>query len=405
MKGQKLESFIMKVLICNTLEKRGGAARSAYRIYEAIKNQGVDITYHYLFKDKQETKSLIPKIDAIPRLLFARNRKVPFSTSIFSFGGKRKIKKFNPDILHLNYINMGMLSIREIGSFDIPVVWTLHDSWAFTGGCHLPTECDLYENDCGNCPSLQSKNTLDLSSFILKQKKKYWKNKNIHIVCPSKWIMSKAEKSPLFKKENIHLIPNPLNTEVFRHFNKEISRKKYDLDINKKYILFGSINPFRDKNKGFHLLADALRKIKTENVELLVFGSETKTPDTYKDIPIRNIGFIENGNDLAYLYSAADITVITSISENLPNILLESLSCGTPCIGFNVGGIPEIINKELLGETVKPYDTEELARKMDSLINSDYRDNREEIHKNIKDRYDYEVISKQYIELYKSLTL
>lgn len=394
----------MKILICNTLEKKGGAAKSTNRIYESLKNKNVDIEYYYLFKDGQESKSLIPKIDAIPKKLFTKAKKLPFSSSLFSFGRKNVVRKYNPDILHLNYINMGMFSIKEIGSFNIPIVWTLHDSWAFTGGCHLPNSCERYNENCGNCSVLSSKKSFDLSSFIFSQKEKQWKNKNIHIVCPSKWIMSKAKESSLFPQENIHLIPNPINTEVFKPFDKTDSRQMYNLDSNKKYVLFGSVNPFNDRNKGFHLLVDALKKIDTKNVELLVFGSQNSTPNIDINIPVRNIGFIEDENRLAHLYSAADLTVMTSISENLPNVLIESLACGTPCLGFDVGGIPEIINKEILGNTVKAFDITTLAKSIETMLKNNIYDP-EEIHNDIKKRFDYDIISEKYIDLYNTLAL
>lgn len=394
----------MKVLICNTLESKGGAAKAAYRIYESVKQQGVDAIYVYKYKDGAESKSIIPKIDAIPKYLFSNNRKIPFSTSIFSFGGQKLIKKYNPDIVHLNYINMGMFSIREIGQIKKPVVWTIHDSWAFTGGCHLPNDCQRYKNSCENCPALESKKTDDLSNFVFNQKLKYWKGKNIHLVCPSKWIMSKAKESPLFEEDNIHFIPNPINTNIFKPMDKRISRQKYNLRADKHYILFGSINPFEDPNKGFHLLIESLKRVKTPNIELLVFGSQTNIPKIKSKFPIKNIGFVKNENDLAYLYSAVDITVNTSISENLPNTIIESLACGTPCIGFRIGGIPDIINNKILGKTVSPFNVLEFASSIDFEIGKESI-NKKEISKNIEKRFGYNTISKEYLSLYQSLTL
>lgn len=394
----------MKVLICNTLESKGGAAKAAYRIYESVKQQGVDAIYVYKYKDGEESKSIIPKIDAIPKYLFSNNRKIPFSTSIFSFGGQKLIKKYNPDIVHLNYINMGMFSIKEIGQINKPVVWTIHDSWAFTGGCHLPNDCQRYKNSCGNCPALESKKTDDLSNFVFNQKLKYWKGKNIHLVCPSKWIMSKAKESPLFEKDNIHLIHNPINTDIFKPMDKRISKQKYNLRADKHYILFGAINPFEDPNKGFHLLIESLKRVKTPNIELLVFGSQTNIPKIKSKFPIKNIGFVKNENDLAYLYSAVDITVNTSISENLPNTIIESLACGTPCIGFRIGGIPDIINNKILGKVVSPFNVLEFASSIDSEIGKESI-NKKEISNNIEKRFGYNTISKEYLSLYQSLTL
>lgn len=391
----------MTILHCNTLEKRGGAARSARRIVECLENNKVETKYYYLFKDGEESKSLIPKIDAIPRLLFSRRKSIPFSTSIFSFGNRRVVKKYNPDIVHLHYINMGLFSIKDIGRFDVPVVWTLHDSWAFTGGCHLPEECENYTLECKNCPALGLDKNIKLSSYILSLKEKHWKNKDITLVCPSNWIAQKAKGSHLFDKNKIIVIPNPINTDVFKPRNREEARKKYNLDRNKKYILFGAINPTGDANKGFKYLKEALSKLHLRNTELLLLGTEDKTD---AQIPVRSIGYIDNDKDLSYLYSAADICVNSSLSENLPNVLIESLSCGTPCIGFDTGGIPEIINRQEFGKVVEKYNTEKLAQAIEEILNKGHIYDREKMNNEIKEKYGYEIISEKYRNLYKKLT-
>jgi len=394
---------VMKILVCNTLEKKGGAARSARRITECLKQNGIDAQYQYLYKEEQERKSLIPKIDAIPKLLSSKQRKTPFSSSLFSFGGKKMVEKLNPDILHLNYINMGMFSIKEIGNFNIPIVWTLHDSWTFTGGCHLPNDCMKYTSKCNNCPALGSTRNFDLSTYILSQKEKHWSGKSITLVCPSEWLAKKAKESRLFRNSEVLVIPNPIDTSVFKPYDKEESRKKYNLESDKRYILFGSVNPLKDRNKGFHFLRDALKNFDLENTELLVFGTDQEGIDV--DIPVRSVGYIEEEKDLAMLYSASDVTIISSMSENLPNVLIESLACGTPCVGFDVGGVPEIINKKELGEVVEPFDTRKLSEAIKVCLTSKERFSREDLHLDIEQRYGYKVIAEKYTKLYESLSL
>lgn len=383
----------MKVLICNTLENKGGAARVSKRIYESLKQLNVDTQYLFLFKDGEEKKSIIPKIDAIPKIVFLKDRKIPFSTSLLSFGGKQKIEKYKPDILHLNYINMGMLSIKEIGSFDTPIVWTLHDSWAFTGGFHLPNNEEINLFRFG----------FDLGKYILNEKKRYWTKKNITFVCPSKWMFENVKRSGLFNEYNTLVIPNPINTKIFKPFDKEIARKRFNLDMDKKYILFGSVNPLKDKNKGFELLKDTLKNFKTTDTELLIYG----TDEEVLDLPIRSrsMGYIEKEEDIALLYSASDVTVVPSLSENFPTALVESLACGTRVVGFNIGGIPEIISKEEYGELVESYNTKKLSEAIEEvLIDSDTTD-REYLHKEIEMRYGYDVIGRRYKQLYEELTM
>jgi glycosyltransferase involved in cell wall biosynthesis len=391
----------MKILVCNTLEKKGGAARSANRIVSCLKQDGLDTDFCYLYKDSQESKSLIPKIDAIPKLLFSKRRKTPFSSSIFSFGKKNFVKKYNPDILHLNYINMGMFSIKDIGNFKMPIVWTLHDSWTFTGGCHLPNDCERYTSRCGQCPALGSKKDSDLSRYIFSKKERYWNGKNITLVCPSKWMYENAKRSKLFENSDIQLIPNPIDTSIFKPKDKIEARKKYNLDLNKKYILFGSVDPLKDKNKGFELLKEALENLKLQDVELIVFGTDEKEIEI--NIPVKSVGYIQKEEDMASLYSAADITVLTSRSENLPNVLIESLACGTPCVGFRVGGIPEILAEEDFGEIAEPFDSKSLSSAIQRVLSKDISSKRNSLHEKIEKIYGYKAVSKKYKELYEKI--
>jgi glycosyltransferase involved in cell wall biosynthesis len=395
----------MKVLICNTLKSQGGAAKASQRICDCLSKSNIDCKYHYLFENGMSSKSMIPKIDAIPKLLCSKDRKIPFSSSIVSFGTSNKIiKKYKPDILHLNYTNMGLFSINEIGDSKIPIVWTLHDSWAFTGGCHLPLDCTKFKNYCSNCPALQSKKNYDLSSFIFSKKLKHWKSTNITAVCPSKWMFENAKNSKIFEEKKIVIIPNPINTNIFKPKNKNEARKLLNLDKNKKYILFGSMNPLTDKNKGFEYLKDALNLIPQKNTELLIFGTNEKI--TNFPIPIRSLGYIEDETTLANVYSSADTTVVPSISENLPYVMIESLACGTPVIGFKVGGIPEIISKNIFGKLVGEFDIKNLGESINETLSTNLGEQvRDEIHKEIEIIYGYKAVSKQYIDLYHSLSL
>lgn len=390
----------MKVLICNTLKNQGGAAMASQRICDCLRENSINCRFHYLFENDTSSKSIIPKIDAIPKLLFSRNRKTPFSSSLISFGTSNNvIRDYKPDVLHLNYTNMGLFSINEIGNSKIPIIWTLHDSWAFTGGCHLPLDCSRFKGSCSNCPALKSKKNYDLSSYIFSQKMKQWKNKNITAVCPSKWMAENAKNSRIFKEKKVVVIPNPIDTNIFKPKNKYDARKILNLDKKKNYILFGSINPLTDKNKGFEYLKEALRLLSLENTELLLFGTNSKITDF--PIPVRSLGYIDNEETLVNIYSSADTTVVPSISENLPYVMIESLACGTPVIGFNVGGIPEIINKELFGKLVDKFDVKKLGESIESILSTKNEQQvRDRIHKEIEKVYGYEVIGQQYKDIY-----
>ncbi len=399
----------MKVVVCNTDELKGGAAKAAKRISKSLLLNGVDVTFFSLEGNGEarsesfffrKGKFFWSRLEQYPKLFFSNNFAAPFSTSKYSLGHRKYVEVLNPDIIHLNYINNGLFSIKDIGLLTKPVVWTLHDSWAFTGGCHLPLDCKRYEKMCGNCPVLNVGRENDLSRSIWRSKKKLWEGVNLTIVSPSKWLAKCAGESSLFKDCRVEVISNPIDTEVFRKRNREKVKKELNLEKEKKYILFGAVNATTDKNKGFDFLKEALKKLKTKNVELLVFGCQQGEISDLS-IPVKNLGFVKEEKVLVKIYSAADVTVIPSISENQPTIAVESLACGTPVVGFDIDGLEELIVDEKLGVLAKKYDTNELAERIDEVLERE--SDAYFCEKYVKKNFNFLEIGRQYKELFESL--
>ncbi len=399
----------MKVVVCNTDESRGGAAKAAKRISKSLFLNGVEAPFFALEGNgckRNESfffrrgKFFWSRLEQYPKLFFSNNFAAPFSTSKYSLGHRKYVEILDPDIIHLNYINNGLFSIKDVGLFKKPVVWTLHDSWAFTGGCHLPLGCKRYRKMCGNCPVLDVGRENDLSRSIWRSKKKFWDDVNLTIVSPSKWLAKCAKESSLFKDCRVEVISNPIDTEIFRKRKKEKVKKELNLEKQKKYILFGAVNATRDKNKGFDFLKEALKKLKVKDVELLIFGCQQGEISNL-DIPVKNLGFVKEEKDLAKIYSCADITVIPSISENQPNIAVESLGCGTPVVGFDIDGLKELIVDRKLGVLAKKYDTNELAKKMDEVL--ERKNDSSFCEKYVKKNFNLLEIGEQYKKLFESL--
>ena len=402
----------MKILVCNTHESKGGAAKSARRIYECLKSNGQDVHYITYFSETSDEdvyspnsfvdkilRFVIPKLDYLLRIIFIKDRKVPFSASLFSSGVPRFLNSFSPDIVNLNYTNMGFLSIKDLTKIKAPIVWTLHDSWAFSGGIHLPSHSENLYPELLNKHLLRYPKSFNISEFIFLQKKKLWRNLDITIVSPSRWLATRASQSSVFKKEHIKVIPNPINTTIFKPRDKIFSRRKLELDLGNRYILFGAVNGLKDSNKGFKMLLKAIKMLGNEDIKILSFGSQESS---FSDDKIIELGYIEDQEELSYIYSAADVTVLPSFSENFPNVLLESVSCGTPIVGFAVGGIPEIIKDDSIGSLAKPYEIKDLSLKIkETLYNKKF--DRGTMHRGIEKEYGFEEISNKYINLYKSI--
>jgi glycosyltransferase involved in cell wall biosynthesis len=400
----------MKVVVCNTHESKGGAAKAANRIADSLKLNEVDVSFlalegedvkkheGFLFRN---TKFFWSRLEQYQKILSVKDFSLPFSASQYSLGYVKYIEELNPDIIHLNYINNGLFSIKDVSLINRPIVWTLHDSWAFSGGCHLPLNCRKFEKKCGDCPILNKGVEKDLSRHVWNLKNRYWKKLNLVVVCPSGWLADCARKSSLFKNFQIETISNPLDIDIFTNMDKFAARQELGLSGDKKYILFGAVDAIRDKNKGFDFLKDALEGLKTDDVRLLVFGSRRRE-NFNLSIPVKDLGFITSEKELAKVYSAADMTIIPSVSENQPNIAIESLACGTPIVGFGIDGLKEIVVNEELGLLAKPYDSDDLRIKIDEILSKEFID-REFISNHIKENFNFAKIGKRYKDLFESI--
>jgi len=411
----------MKILIVNTYDILGGAARAAYRLHRSLLSAGIDSKMLVQTKKSDDYTvipvyggnkigkafSLIrPILDRIP-LKFYKNRiKTPFSPAWLPFSKViEKINEMNPDIVHLHWIAGGMIKIEDLAKINKPIVWTLHDNWAFTGGCHIKWNCEKYTDFCGACPVLGSDKEYDLSKKVWIRKNKVFKKINMVIVSPSKWLYDCSKKSSLLKNKRHKVMPNPIDVDLFKPVDKSISRKIWNLPQNKKLIAFGAVSATSDINKGFKELSEALYKIADKkNIELVVFGSsEPKNPPDF-GFKTHYLGHLHDDVSLVTLYSAVDVVVVPSLQENLSNTIMESLACGTPVVAFNVGGNSDMIEHLKNGYLAKPFDTDDLKNGIEWVLNTVKYD---ELCKNAREKvlreFDSKIVAKKHIELYKEL--
>ncbi len=409
----------MKILQLSTNDLSGGAAKAAFRLHTALKNNGVE-SYMFVQRKQSNDKTVLGaksnlfyrginylrgKIDHFPKKSYFSRQIVPWSINWLPNPFLiRKIRRIDPDIIHLHWINGGFIpinSLKKILKLKKPIVWTLHDSWTFTGGCHIPHDCKKYEQQCGKCPLLGSNKDYDLSRIIWLKKKKEFDKVNMTFVTPSIWLKNCAKNSSLLKNKKVIIIPNFVDIDKFKNVDKNLARKKLGLSKNKKYLLFGAMSATTDKNKGFDLLLKSLQALKnTKNIELLVFGNKALVEINTK-IPIHFFGRINNMKMLNELYSASDVTIVPSKSENFPNIILESFSSGTPCVAFNIGGIPDIIDHKVNGYLAKPFDVKDLAKGIKfCLLEKNLGENARD---KMINEYTQKIQVKKYRDLYQEL--
>ena len=411
----------MKVLILNTSEKIGGAAIAANRLMQALNNAGIEAKM--LVRDKQTdnphviplcTSSFKKQINSFrfywERLIIfiatGLDRKNLFRASIANTGADISnhpaVKE--ADIIHLHWINQGFLSLSDINKLtqlNKPIVWTMHDMWPCTGIYHHVKESPFYTNTVGK---------RFLTNLIAKRKHKAYQSGKISFVCCSHWLENEARKSLLTKPYSITCIPNPINTTVFKQLQSN-TRQEFNLPENKYLLLFGALN-VTDKQKGIDYLIESLKYLQDKhsdiykNTELVVFGQVKTEIQSLFNVPIHAMGYLNDMEQIVKLYNAVDLFVTSSLEENLPNTIMESMACGTPCIGFNVGGIPEMIDHKQNGYIANYKDAQDLAKGIEwMLCYSDKKAMSKNCVEKVRNCYSEKVIAQKYADLYTELLL
>jgi glycosyltransferase involved in cell wall biosynthesis len=416
----------MKVTLLTTY-KSGGAGIACQRLANALVKEGIDA--RILTQDKESHGSNIHSISQSPIGQF--KNKIRLAKELFPFILNEKTRQdrfkfslaiegidisnhpliLDSDIIHLHWINQGFLSlnsIRKLQSLGKPIVWTLHDMWAFTGGCHYTGNCRAFEKVCGLCPYLRNPSPHDLSYKTWVRKNDLYKNSRFTFVTCSNWLKSEAEKSSLVSAFQIESIPNPIDVSVFAPAEKKLIREQMSLPENAKVILFGAMN-LEDKRKGFDYLHEALQILASRypnvhsEVEIVVFGKANQGEIQFP-FNTRNLGIVRGDDHVRKIYSAADVFVLPSLEDNLPNTIMESMACGTPVAGFLVGGIPEMVDHLKNGFIAEHKSAEDLAEGIYTILyRSDSYKLGQEARKKVIDNYSEEIIARKYIKLYDGL--
>ncbi|MGY4535948.1 glycosyltransferase involved in cell wall biosynthesis [Mucilaginibacter sp. UYNi724] len=418
----------MKVALINTSDSGGGAAEACMRLLKALQLQQVDVTMVVQHKKRAEDavytieRNIFGKLrsklnfllERIPFMLFQeRDKQVRFAFSPANAGtdiSQSKIIK-EADIIHLHWTNSGFLSIKDIKkiiALNKPIVWTLHDMWAFTGGCHYAGPCNHFKNQCGNCYFLRNPEDNDLShDGWLHKKDALSIAKNLSIVTCSHWLGEVAMKSTLLKGFIIQAIPNPIDIDLFSHKDKAAARTKWGVNPSAKIILFGAAN-VNDRRKGISFLVEALRVLKAsrlnEDIEIVIFGKNKHFDTNALSFPVKQLNTITSPADLAEIYSMADVFVSPAIEDNLPNMIMEAMSCSTPVVAFNTGGIPDLIDHQVNGYMAEFKSATDLAAGLNDVLNTGNRDKYAAAARyKVKRMFNNEKVARQYIDLYKSI--
>ncbi len=350
----------VRIVHVNVTDSQGGAARAAIALHRQLLAMGAasrvlvqerrlhdpEIVGPTTLLEKVTARTR-PFLDGLPLRLYPARSRQAFSLQWLPGGSARAIRRFDADIVHLHWLARGLLPIGALHSLGAPLVWTMHDMWAFTGGCHYTAGCERFIAGCGACPVLGSASRYDLAWLTWHRKRRRWRRLDAVFVAPSRWLAAEARRSSLLADADIRIIPNGVDTQAFRPLPRHLARAALGIPGERPVLLFGGEHGSREPRKGFDLLAKSLPLLRSKhrlaNFEVVVFGGGQRDVRTEDGITVRHLGTLHDDLSLAVVYSAADVIVIPSRQDNLPNTALEALACGTPVVGFRRTGLEDIV--------------------------------------------------------------
>lgn len=353
----------LRVAMVAESEGPGGAGRSASQLRQALSDAGVDAR---LFTRpggdegsagaavKRSVAAVRAKVEFKAVEFRARDRTAWFSAGLLPDAKWAKIRRFAPDVVSLHWINAGHVGIETLPLYPGPMVWTLHDMWPFTGGCHVDEGCGRYRDACGACPVLGSSVEDDLSRHIWRRKRRAWRGLDMVFVAPSEWLATAVGKSSLFTGSPVVIIPRPIDTEHYHPADRRAARAALGLRPDALIVAAGAHGLFTDRNKGWDLLAGALRRIRPTvppggpEPSLLLFGEAAEGTIDVGAFRVVNLGPVDKGV-VARVHNAADVVVVPSRQEAFGRVAAESLACGTPVVALRSPGAGPLVDHGVTG--------------------------------------------------------
>ena len=366
----------IKVFQVGYSDINGGAARAAYRIHHALRSSGIDSQMLVnvaasgdwsvqgpTSKWAKAISRIRPQLATPLRQLLRTGNPIIHSPAVVPSRWPDRINASDADVVHLHWVQGEMLSITDIARIRKPIVWTLHDMWAFCGAEHYTTDHrwrDGYRRD--NRPIHES--GFDLNRHTWQRKRKHWR-RPLQIVCPSQWLADCVSASSLMHDWPVEVVPYPIDLNRWQPIDQRLARQLLDLPQECPLLLFGAMGGGNDPRKGIDLLLAALAHLRNEpnlkNLQLVVFGQLAPQASPQLGFPVHYTGHLHDDLSLRALYSAADAFVLPSRQDNLPNTGLEAHACGTPVVAFNTGGLPDIVDDRVTGALAEPFEPASLA--------------------------------------------
>jgi glycosyltransferase involved in cell wall biosynthesis len=374
----------MRIVHLSTYDRYGGAAQAGWRLHRALRETGEDsrmlVRRRSAGSDAEQPGGVWlrgwlrsqRRFDRLPL------RNVGPKAAGFSIGWVpgptlRAVRRLNPDVVHAQWLADGFVRIEALSKIRTPLVWTLHDMWAFTGGCHYAGACEGFLARCGCCPLLSSRNEHDFSRKGWRRRRGVVEKSKLVFVAPSRWMAGRASASSLLRDADVRVIPNGTDCRIFAPRDRSVARASLGLPQRKFLVLAGAVQ-LRDERKGFaHLLAalEHLRRtLRGDAIEVVLFGAGQIGVQELGGFRVHHLGVLVGDEALNQAYSAAEVFVLPSLEDNLPNTAVEAMASGTPVIGYSTGGVPEIVDDGENGLLATVGRPELLAKALLQIVNA-----------------------------------
>lgn len=415
----------MRVLHVSAAAQDGGAARAAHRLHCALHSTG-SIDSEMLVaanggreprvQSLERSSVFRTAMDVVRRVLDQEVRLARTTNRVFRSPARiptlapHRVRVHDPDVLILHWLGSRMMSISQIGQINRPTAWVLHDSWTFCGSEHHPhgEEDRRFIDGYSRYNKMKGEWGVDVNRQVWERKKKHWV-RPMHLVAPSSWMAEQASRSALVADWPVTVIPNPLDVAWWGGLQRAEARKRLQINFDSPVLLYGARGGDGNPGKGADLLYSSLRELPAQHglatnrpLEILSFGGR---PGLRRVGPhtVRSVGYLDD-EGLRDYYSAADVMVVPSRMDNLPQTAVEAISCGTPVVAFRTGGLPDIVDDGINGRLAEPFSPQSLAKAIGWVLESPERHRRlSEAARATASRWDPVRIAKRYVALFEEM--